>query len=100
MTRTRLVLVVSGVVGFAVSANAQTPTFSKDVDANPTADKALANVKKQASIVAIQPSTGAILAGANSPSAPFDIALQGQYPAGSTFKIVTATALLEKHRVA
>ena len=31
MTRTVGVLVVSGVVGFAVSANAQTPTFSKDV---------------------------------------------------------------------
>lgn len=70
-----------------------------DVATQNAADKALANVKKQASIVAIQPSTGAILAVANSPSAPFDIALQGQYPAGSTFKIVTTTALLEKHRV-
>ena len=71
-----------------------------DVAAQNAADAALAKVKKQAAIVAIRPSTGAIMAVANSPSAPFDIAMQGQYPAGSTFKIITTTALLERHRVA
>jgi cell division protein FtsI/penicillin-binding protein 2 len=71
-----------------------------DVATQNAADKALANVKQQASIVAIRPSTGAILAVANSPSTTYNIALQGQFPAGSTFKIVTSTALLENHRVA
>jgi cell division protein FtsI/penicillin-binding protein 2 len=71
-----------------------------DVATQNAADAALAKVKKQASIVAIQPSTGAILAVANSPSTTYDIAMQGQYPAGSTFKIITSAALLENHRVA
>jgi len=56
------------------------------------AESALATVSKPASIVITQPSTGKILAVANSTSAPGDIALTGQYPPGSTFKIVTYTA--------
>jgi cell division protein FtsI/penicillin-binding protein 2 len=63
------------------------------------ADAALATVSKPASIVAVRPSTGAILAVANSPSTPYDIAVQGQYPAGSTFKIITAAALLQQGAV-
>ncbi|MEP6697708.1 MAG: penicillin-binding transpeptidase domain-containing protein [Pseudonocardiales bacterium] len=58
------------------------------------ADAALAGVRLPAAIVAVRPSTGALLAVANSQSAPFDIALAGRYPAGSTFKIVTASAAL------
>ena len=58
------------------------------------ADAALNAVALPAAIVAVRPSTGEILAVANSATAPFNIALAGQYPAGSTFKIVTVTAAL------
>lgn len=58
------------------------------------ADGALTGVAQAASLVVVQPSTGRILAVANSSSAQGDIALEGQYPPGSTFKIVTATAAL------
>jgi cell division protein FtsI/penicillin-binding protein 2 len=59
------------------------------------ADATLASESRPASIVALQPSTGKILAVANSPGAPGDIALTGQYPAGSTFKIATYTAAFQ-----
>jgi Penicillin binding protein transpeptidase domain/NTF2-like N-terminal transpeptidase domain/Penicillin-binding Protein dimerisation domain len=48
---------------------------------------------KPTSMVAIRPSNGQILAVANIPGG-FDRALQGIYPPGSTFKVVTAYALL------
>ncbi len=63
------------------------------------ADNALATVPKAAAIVALQPSTGRILAAANSESTPGDIAFAGQYPPGSTYKIVTATAALADGRL-
>jgi cell division protein FtsI/penicillin-binding protein 2 len=59
------------------------------------ADAAVATVRTPAAIVAIQPSTGNLLAVANNAAAPGDIALTGRYPAGSTFKVITATALLQ-----
>jgi cell division protein FtsI/penicillin-binding protein 2 len=69
-----------------------------DVPTQNAAEAALADVPQNASIVAIKPSTGQILAVANSPSTTYNIALAGQFPAGSTFKIITASALLEgKH---
>jgi cell division protein FtsI/penicillin-binding protein 2 len=63
------------------------------------AEEALAGVPQQAAIVAVKPSTGELLAVANSTSAGFDIALEGKYPPGSTFKIITATALLQSGAV-
>jgi cell division protein FtsI/penicillin-binding protein 2 len=65
-----------------------------DTRVQQAAETALSGVALHAAIVAVRPSTGEILAVANSDSAPFDIALAGQYPPGSTFKIVTATAVL------
>ncbi|MEV4161319.1 penicillin-binding transpeptidase domain-containing protein [Nonomuraea dietziae] len=54
---------------------------------------ALENVSKPASLVAIRPSTGEILAVVNKPGG-FNRALLGKYPPGSTFKVVTASALV------
>ena len=59
------------------------------------ADSAVATVPKPAALVAIRPSTGAILAVADNAQVPFEIGLGGRFPAGSTFKIVTSTALLQ-----
>lgn len=56
------------------------------------ADDALAQVTKPAAIVAVQPSTGKILADANSAAATYDLGLQGALPPGSTFKIATWVA--------
>ncbi|MFE2559775.1 penicillin-binding transpeptidase domain-containing protein [Streptomyces sp. NPDC059352] len=49
-----------------------------------------------ASVVAIQPSTGAIRAVANSPASGNNTAFVGRLAPGSTLKIVTAALLLEK----
>jgi hypothetical protein len=50
---------------------------------------------KRVDIVAVQPSTGKILAVVERPGG-FDRALAGIFPPGSTFKIVTASALVPK----
>ncbi|GAA3721296.1 penicillin-binding transpeptidase domain-containing protein [Streptomyces tremellae] len=49
-----------------------------------------------ASVVAVRPSTGAVLAVANHRGDGFDAALQGAQAPGSTMKIVTSALLLEK----
>ena len=59
------------------------------------AEHALADTGREAAVVAVQPSTGDVLAVANRPTdSTFDRALAGSYPPGSTFKVITTTALL------
>jgi cell division protein FtsI/penicillin-binding protein 2 len=55
---------------------------------------ALAPLDKPAALVAVRPSTGALVAVVNTPVEGYDRALLGRYPPGSTFKVVTAAALL------
>lgn len=59
-----------------------------------TAEQVLGGTREPAVLVAIQPSTGEILAVAQNAAANAQgpLALTGQYPPGSTFKVVTATA--------
>jgi cell division protein FtsI/penicillin-binding protein 2 len=59
------------------------------------AEDALAGQERPTHIVAVRPGTGEILAVASSESANPSNALAGQFPPGSSFKTVTATALLQ-----
>lgn len=59
------------------------------------AEAALAGQHKSAAMVAVNAGTGAILAVASVPTASgFDQALDGGFPPGSSFKVVTTTALI------
>ena len=59
------------------------------------AESALGRRPGKAALVAVQPSSGDILAVANRPTSDaFDRGLEGRYPPGSTFKVVSTAALL------
>ena len=72
-----------------------------DIGMQRAAEDALASLATPAAIVAIQPSTGNLLAvGQNAPAdAQGPIALTGLYPPGSTFKTVTVSAALQAGQV-
>jgi cell division protein FtsI/penicillin-binding protein 2 len=59
------------------------------------ADEALSGVQKNAALVAVNAATGQLLAVASNTPGGFDLALDGAYPPGSSFKVLTATALIE-----
>jgi cell division protein FtsI/penicillin-binding protein 2 len=70
-------------------------TISLDVKQQTRAEKLLKQLKPASSLVAIQPSTGAIVAAAtNAAGQGQNLATYGHYPPGSTFKIVDALALI------
>ena len=60
------------------------------------AEAALAtSTRANVAMIAMRASTGQILAIVSDPISTYETALQGAYPPGSTFKILTATALFE-----
>jgi cell division protein FtsI/penicillin-binding protein 2 len=66
-----------------------------DLDVQAAAEAALGATKRNAALVAVQPSTGDVLAVANRPAgSSLNRAFTGLYPPGSTFKVVSTTALL------
>jgi hypothetical protein len=66
-----------------------------DLRTETAAEHALDGVTQPAALVAVRASTGEVLAAVSRPvSAPFDRALEGRYPPGSTFKVVATAALL------
>ncbi|HEU4540341.1 MAG TPA: penicillin-binding transpeptidase domain-containing protein [Jiangellaceae bacterium] len=70
-------------------------TTTLDVDLQIEAERVLAEVEPASALVAIEPSTGHVLAAASGPgSGGYSTATLGQYAPGSTFKIASALALL------
>lgn len=77
----------------AVAGTALATTLNVDLQSR--AEGVLAEVGPPSAIVAIQPSTGAVLAAASGPGGEgYSTATLGQYAPGSTFKVVTSLALL------
>jgi cell division protein FtsI/penicillin-binding protein 2 len=77
-------------------------TVTLDVEVQEAAERALHSDPRRAALVAIRVSDGSILAAANTHGAeanPVDLALAGAVPPGSTFKMVTAYALLSAGEV-
>lgn len=81
---------------FASSGQAGKPLRTTiDVKLQGSADEILADVKPASAIVAIRPSSGAIVALASGPGGKgADTAASGHYAPGSTFKLVTALTFL------
>ncbi|WP_422734762.1 penicillin-binding transpeptidase domain-containing protein [Micromonospora sp. WMMD558] len=71
-----------------------------DVATQKAADTALSAEKRRAALVAVRISDGAVLAAANGPGpAGENLAFTAQVPPGSTFKMVSALALLDRGAV-
>ncbi len=66
-----------------------------DLTIEQDAADALATAPNEAALVAIDAGTGQIVAAANT-SQGSDLALEGEQPPGSTMKMITSTALIEK----
>lgn len=73
---------------------------SLDFDAQNAAERAVANATDTTALVAVKASTGEILAAANAPGpTSYNAAFVGRYAPGSTFKVISAAALLVQQLV-
>jgi cell division protein FtsI/penicillin-binding protein 2 len=102
-TPTASVFVVSGnrivrTIRQFPGARAQSVQLTIDPHVQHAAESALAGIPLPAALVAIDPATGGIRAVVSKPDGGFNRALDGAYPPGSTFKIITSTALLAAGR--
>jgi cell division protein FtsI/penicillin-binding protein 2 len=81
---------------FEVQATPGTPLKTTlDPKLQQLAEDTLADIKPASAIVALRPSTGAVLAAASGPgSNGYNTAMLGQYAPGSTFKVVDSLAML------
>ena len=71
-------------------------TTSIDPTVQQAAEQAMAGISQPGALVAMRASTGEVLAAVSTPAgSEFDAALQGRYPPGSSFKVITASALFE-----
>ncbi len=66
-----------------------------DASLQAEAEKAVKTQGPDAAVVAVKASTGEVLAVANNPAGTFNKGFQGNYAPGSTFKVITASTLLE-----
>lgn len=71
-------------------------TTTLDIDVQKAVEAVIAAAPEPAAIVVVDVATGGIRAVASRPLDGFDRALGGLYPPGSTFKVVSAAALLGK----
>jgi cell division protein FtsI/penicillin-binding protein 2 len=61
------------------------------------AENALSGLRKNAALIAVDASTGQVLASVSVPAGGgFNLALDGSFPPGSSFKVLTSTALIER----
>ncbi len=60
------------------------------------AEAALAGEQKTAALVAVNAATGGVLAAVSVNSGGLDYAIDGLFPPGSTFKVITSTALITR----
>ncbi|WP_338037817.1 penicillin-binding transpeptidase domain-containing protein [Nocardiopsis halotolerans] len=75
-------------------SDGQDVTTTIDMSVQIAASNAITGSSDPAALVAIRPSTGELLAAVNVPGG-FNRAFEGQYPPGSSFKIVSYSALLD-----
>jgi cell division protein FtsI/penicillin-binding protein 2 len=71
-------------------------TTTIDPTVQHAAEAALAGEKKSAALVAVNATSGDVLATVSVNSGGFDQAIDGRFPPGSTFKVITSTALITR----
>jgi len=85
-------------LGSKPASPGQPVATSIDPTVQRAAESAMAGVDptRQSALVVLRASTGEILGSVSRPTtSAFDVALDGQVPPGSTFKVITTTALLQ-----